>query len=205
MPFLIRFSAVLLLIAFTVLTGWAWFFPGDQARPPRDAGEYVRHYLHFGVFRGLSAGRWSVRPVTVDARALQPGDILLGRRTESVHGAWSHATIVLPEGRILAHHSLKGIWIATPAEFAGYDEVLVLRPKATPEQRAVVAAWAARLDGAEFELIAHPNDRRRFTCSKAARDAWLQVGIDPTDGRFWPTPDALVAGGAPVVERWGKP
>ncbi len=204
MAFVIRFSAALLLIAFAILAGWAGSYPGKVDSAPRDAVEYLRHYLHFGAFRGLSAGRFSAHPAVVDARGLQPGDILLGRRADAVHGAWSHATIVLPDGRILAHHLLKGIWIAAAGDFGGYDEIRVLRPRATPEQRAVVAAWAARLDGSEFELIAHPSDRRRFTCSKAARDAWLQVGIDPTDGRFWPTPDALAAGGAPVAAQWGR-
>lgn len=183
-----------------ILVVVVWLIPGvERNEAPRNGWAMARHLLRAGL-SGDGAGTWDpkLRNPVIWADLL-PGDILVARAPGSVYGTWSHAAIALGDGRIIDHGITFGLVEGDLRLYAGYAEVLVLRPDADDAQRAVVVAATRAQIGRPFNLGAHPEDPWQWTCSKAVVAAWAEAGVVVDDGRFWITPDALAAG--PVRQR----
>ncbi len=166
---------------------WAIPYAGDPRRPSTGALPFARHFVHYGVVRGWAAGtpRSGSR-----LPELVPGDIVLCANPQAVYGRWSHVTIVLPDGRVLAQDLLRGMGTASARSLAWYDELRVLR-LGTPASRAIAARAAERFVGTMFNLVAHRDDPRQWSCARAVIAAAAAGGIALGDGRCWVTPDAL--------------
>jgi hypothetical protein len=189
------------LLALVVL--WAWADGSPQQPAPRSALAFARHFIHYGLFEGAAAGTprqpWRER---IAVGLLEPGDIILGGNPGAVYGAWSHATIVLDDGRVLAQDLLRGIDQEAIAGLEWYDRLRVLRPRIPAAVRAAAARAAQRRIGAVFNLVAHPGDPWQLSCARCVADAYRDQGVDITDGRFWVTPDALADGpGERIIDR----
>ena len=200
----IRSFAFLGVLGFAGLMLWAATLPkgqilivGDVPTAPRDPLQLLRHYLHYGLFAGRGGGEWPQHTLDLATLDLHPGDIVLCRLPGSVHGTWSHVTVYLGDGRVLSHDLQVGLGTEPLVDLRWYERIRVLRPDQKHGTEVVVAARA--LIGSPFHLLAHPSDPWQQTCAKAAVDAWAKFGTTITDGRFWPTPDAIAAGPCAVV------
>ncbi len=103
-------GVVPVLLALALL--WAWT-DGSPAQPaPRAGAAFARHFIHYGLFAGASAGApqhpWGER---IGRELLAPGDIILCGNPGAVYGAWSHATILLADGQVLSQDLLRGIGV----------------------------------------------------------------------------------------------
>ncbi len=193
--------AVPLLLALVALWSWADGSPPQPA--PRGALAFARHFVHYGLFEGATAGtprhHWRE---TIAAGLLAPGDIIVCGNPGAVYGAWSHATIVLGDGRVLAQDLLRGIGREASAGLEWYDRLRVLRPNVPPAVCSAAARAAQRRSGALFNLVAHPGDPWQQSCARCVVQAYRDQGVDITDGRFWITPDALADGpGERIIDR----
>jgi hypothetical protein len=189
------------LLALVVL--WAWADRSPQQPAPREALAFTRHFIHYGLFEGAAAGTplhpWRER---LAVERLAPGDIILCGNPGAVYGAWSHATIVLEDGRVLDQDLLRGIDQQASDGLAWYDRLRVLRPPLPAAVRTAASRAAQRRIGAVFNLLAHPGDPWQLSCARCVADAYREQGVDITDGRFWITPDALAEGpGERIVDR----
>lgn len=195
----VRLGAVSALVVLS-LTTVVWLIPPtDAVNAPRGGVALARHLVRLGVIgAGESSDPVSINPIVAWADLL-PGDVLVTRAPGSVYGYWSHATVYLGAGEVLGHDLLRGIFVEPLAGFSWYERVLVLRPHASAEQRAAVVEFSRSLVGRPFHLAAHPADPRQWSCAKAAMFAWASAGIAISDGRFWPTPDALAGGSTPII------
>lgn len=202
----VRPAAMLSAAALAAFLAWCAAYDGERTAPPRDLVGWIRHFVHFGMFVGLGGGRdvpgWTDIPVA----ALLPGDLVLCRAPDSVHGTWSHVTIHLGGGEVAWHDLLRGTGGgADVRELGWYARIRVLRPPADDARRAAaVAAARARL-GQPFVLLAHPRDPRQGTCAALVADAWRRAGVIVDDGRTWTTPDAIAAAGLPAVLDLARP
>lgn len=193
----VRRIALGIVVMLALLLG-LWLLPAAEPdRAPRGGVALARHLLRLGLTGTAPQSMAGCNPI-VWAR-LEPGDVLVTRSPGSVYGYWSHATVYLGAGQVLGHDLLRGIFVEDLAGFVSYERVLVLRPSVAASQQAAVVAFSRNLVGRPFHLAAHPRDPRQWSCAKAALAAWASVGVRIGDGRFWPTPDALAAGPAPVV------
>lgn len=175
-----------------------WLVPAvDPDHAPRGGMALARHLLRLGLTGTAPQAMAGCNPIVW--AQVEPGDVVVTRSPGSMYGYWSHATVYLGAGQVLGHDLLRGIFVEDIAGFASYERVLVLRPAATTGQQAAVVAFSRDLIGRPFHLAAHPRDPRQWSCAKAALAAWASVGVRIGDGRFWPTPDALAGGPAPVV------
>jgi hypothetical protein len=183
------------IVGLGALLAWAWTDPSPADDAPDAAGACARHVLHYGLFAGYSAGDPSGDLATPIPRALiEPGDIILcSNPSHGLYGPWSHATIVLSDGDVLAMDLLQGIGREPLNDLDWYDRILVLRPHASPDQRRAAAAFAKTIIGGVFNLGANPRDPRQWTCAKAVCAAYAAQGIAVADGRFWVTPGAIAA------------
>ena len=114
--------------------------------------------------------------------ALQPGDVVLCRNPEAVYGRWSHVTLVLPDGRVLVQDLLRGMSTGAASDLRVYDELQVLR-LGTPAQRARAAQAGASYVGTVFNLLAHRDDPRQWSCARVVAAAWRSAGIELIDDR----------------------
>jgi len=190
-----------LLLALVVL--WSWADGGPEQPAPRGALAFARHFIHYGLFEGATAGTprhpWRER---IEVERLAPGDVILGGNPGAAFGAWSHATIVLDDGRVLAQDLLRGIGLEASDGLAWYDRLRVLRPRVPAAVRAAAAHSAQHRIGALFNLLAHPGDPWQQSCARCVADAYREQGVEITDGRFWITPDALADGpGERIIDR----
>jgi hypothetical protein len=206
MRWFVRLVAMLGALGVISVMLWAAALPAqindadDVPTPPADTVGTVRHYLRFGVLGGRGGG-WTERTFQDPARLdLKPGDVLLCRGAGSVHGFWSHVTIYLGEGRVLAHDIGTGLWVAPLAGLGWYGRIRVLRPEG--DGRAAAAA-ATALAGRPFNLITHAGDPWQQTCAKATVDAWAAAGVRIADGRSFLCPDAIADGPSPVAAELG--
>jgi hypothetical protein len=192
---LVRAGAALGVLAIAGFLLWAWTDPSPPDDAPRGGWACARHFVNYGLFHGFSAGEPSGDRATPIPRALiEPGDVILCSNPDhDLYGPWSHATVVLEDGNVLAMDLMQGIDEEPLQDLDYYDRLLILRPRATPEQRRAAAAFARARIGGMFCLTAHPRDPRQWTCAKAAHDAYAAQGIELGDGRFWATPGALAA------------
>jgi hypothetical protein len=191
----VRWTSGLVPLLLALVALWAWADGSPQQPAPRGALAFARHFIHYGLFEGATAGTprhpWRER---IAVEQLAPGDIILCGNPGAVHGAWSHATIVLDDGRVLAQDLLRGIGVEAIAGLAWYDRLRVLRPRVPAAVRTAAARAAQRRIGAVFNLVAHPCDPWQLSCARCVADAYRDQGVDITDGRFWVTPDALADG-----------
>ncbi len=193
----VRRVALGIVLLLALLMG-LWLLPAAEAdNAPRGGVALARHLLRLGLTGTAPQPMAGYNPIV--GEQLEPGDVLVTRSPGSVYGYWSHATVYLGAGQVLGHDLLRGIFVEDIEGFASYERVLVLRPGVTARQQAAVVAFSRDLVGRPFHLAAHPRDPRQWSCAKAALAAWASVGVSVGDGRFWPTPDALAAGSAPVV------
>jgi hypothetical protein len=199
---LVGWSSMAVPVVFMVVLVWAWAYDGPAVPAPRDGGGFVRHFIHYGLFKGYTAG-FPERPLalSIPRERLEPGDVILGGNPGAVYGEWSHATIYLGDGQVLVQDLLRGISIGELDELAWYDHLRIIRPMASATTRAEVAQTARHYVGGLFNLMSHPQDPWQWTCSRCVHDAYLRHGIHVSDGRFWITPDALArSDGAIIVE-----
>jgi hypothetical protein len=190
-----------LLLGLVVL--WSWSDGSPEQPAPRGALAFARHFIHYGLFEGATAGtpRHPWRAPIAEER-LAAGDIVLCGNPGAVYGAWSHATIVLADGRVLSQDLLHGIEREAIAGLAWYDRLRVLRPDVPAAVRTAAARAAQRRVGALFNLVAHPGDPQQLSCARCVADAYRDQGVETTDGRFWITPDALADGpGERIIDR----
>lgn len=186
-------GVVPVLLGLVVL--WAWADGSPQQPAPREALAFARHFIHYGLFEGATAGTpRHPRRESLATALLAPGDIVLCGNPGAVYGGWSHATIVLDDGRVLGQDLLRGIVSEASDGLAWYDHVRVLRPNVPVTVRAAAGRAARASVGAVFNLVAHPGDPWQLSCARCVADAYREQGIDITDGRFWTTPDALADG-----------
>jgi hypothetical protein len=187
------------VVLLTVLT-WAWTYDGPDAPAPTTGGAFVRHFIHFGLFKGYAAGSpQNERNTYLPVDLLEPGDIIVCGNPSAVYGDWSHATIYLGDRTVLSQDLLSGIGIEHVDGLAWYDHVRVLRPAVPAATRAAAARSANDYVGQIFNLMSHPQDPWQWTCSRCVEDAYRTQGVEISDGRFWITPDALAVGDGHVV------
>ncbi len=199
----VSWSAGVVPITLLLVLFWAWTHDAPAVPAPRDGGAFVRHFIHYGLFRGYAGGSpQAERMVAVPVELLEPGDVIVCGNPGAVYGAWSHATIYLGDGEVLSQYLLRGIGIERVEVLAWYDHLRVLRPPVSAATRTAAAMTARTQAGCVFNLMAHPRDPWQLTCSSSVDAAYRAVGVNVTDGRFWVTPESLAVGnGALVVER----
>jgi len=198
--------AILYPLSLVLVVLWAASDRSPEDPVPRSAGAFTRHFIAYGLFHGDEAGRSAcARPAAIDARLLEPGDIIIGHNPHGLYGYWSHATLYLGQDQVLMQDITFGITTADLGSLAYYDEILVKRPAAPAAMRAQAAQWARQLVGGVFNLSAHPRDLSQWTCAKSVWAAYREQGIEVADGRFWMTPDSLVpCSGATVAHTLGS-
>ncbi len=190
-----RVLAWLLVLGLASFLAWCALDGSGDAIAPRGGPAFIRHVVHWGVFRGEESGHPACRwPARLPIDLLEPGDIILAHNPHAVYGYWSHATLYLGDGQVLHQDLISGIGTAPVDWLAWYDELEVVRPDASPALRAAAAAWAGRLDGGLFNLLARPDDPCQWTCASSVYEAYQAQGLDVGDGRSWITPDALASG-----------
>lgn len=200
---LVPWSAGVVPVVLLTALIWAWTYDGPDTPAPKTGGAFIRHFIHYGLFKGYTAGspRNEQNPL-IPLGLLEAGDIIVCGNTRAVYGTWSHATIYLGDGVVLGQDLLSGIRSDHVDTLAMYDQLRILRPRLPASTRAAAARTAARYVGEVFNLMSHPRDPWQWNCSRCVEGAYRSQGVDVSDGRFWITPDALAAGtGDVVVER----
>jgi cell wall-associated NlpC family hydrolase len=190
---IVGWSAWSVLVLFALVAVWSWTYAGPDQPAPRDGYTFVRHFIHYGLFKGYAGGSPQhpfARRIPVEP--LEPGDIIVCGNPGAVYGTWSHATIYLGEGRVLAQDLLSGIGMERVGSLEWYDHLRVLRPRVSSSLRTAAARTAMGFAGQVFNLMAHPRDPWQLNCSRCVEEAYRLHGIELSDGRFWTTPDALV-------------
>lgn len=197
---LVGWSAGIVPLVLLLILTWAWTYDGPDTPAPNTGGAFVRHFIHYGLFKGYAAG-WpeNDRNTTLPVELLEPGDIIVCGNPGAVYGEWSHATIYLGEQTVVSQDLLSGIGVTHINALAWYDHVRVLRPRLPAATRAAAAHTATRYVGQLFNLMSHPRDPWQWTCSRCVEDAYRRHGVEISDGRFWITPDALARGDGDVV------
>jgi len=200
---IVGWSAWCVPLLLMAVVGWSWTYAGPDQPAPRDGLTFVRHFIHYGLFKDYAAGIPQHRYATpIPIERLEPGDVVIGGNPGAVYGTWSHATVYLGNGQVLAQDLLAGIGLETVDQLEWYDHVRVLRPRASKEKRAAAAQTARGYIGYTFNLMAHPSDPRQLNCSRCVDAAYRTQGMDLGDGRFWITPDALAdTAGEILVDR----
>lgn len=195
---LVGWSAGIMPVVLLTVLAWAWTYDRPDAPAPKTGGTFVRHFIHYGLFKGYAAGSPQNQQNTrLPVELLEPGDIIVCGNPGAVYGDWSHATIYLGDNIVLTQDLLRGIGIEHVSNLSWYDHVRVLRPRIPAAVRA-----ANHHVGQIFNLMSHPHDPWQWNCSRCVEGAYRIQGVEISDGRFWITPDALAAGdGAMVVDR----
>jgi NlpC/P60 family len=200
---LVGWSAGIVPVVLLIVLTWAWTYDGPDTPAPNTGGAFVRHFMHYGLFKGYGGG-WpqNERNGRLPVEQLEPGDLIVCGNPGAVYGEWSHATLYLGGDTVLTQDLLSGIGLGHIDGLAWYDHVRVLRPAVPAATRAAVARTAHRYVGQMFNLMSHPRDPWQWTCSRCVEDAYRTHGIEISDGRFWVTPDALALGsGQRIIER----
>jgi len=201
-----RGLAILYPLSLVLVVLWAAGDRSPEDPAPRAAGAFARHFIAYGLFHGYEAGLPACsRPAVIDADLLEPGDIIIGHNPHGLYGHWSHATLYLGQDQVLMQDITLGITAADLGSLSYYDEILIKRPPVPAAVRARAARWARQLVGGVFNLSAHPADLTQWTCAKSVWAAYHELGVEVGDGRFWMTPDSLVAcSGATVAHTLGS-
>lgn len=197
---LVGWSSWIVPVVLLALLSWAWTYDGPDTPAPKTGGAFVRHFIHYGLFKGYAAGSpENQRNARLPVELLEAGDIIVCGNPGAVYGDWSHATIYLGNNTVLGQDLLRGIGIEHVGDLAWYDHVRVLRPRIPADVRAAAARAANHHVGQIFNLMSHPRDPWQWNCSRCVEGAYRAQGVDISDGRFWITPDALAAGQGDVV------
>lgn len=195
-----RWSALCVPLVLGWALIWAGTYHGPDVPAPPAGLTFVRHFIHFGLFKGYTSG-CPINPVAFPLASdqLEPGDIIVCGNPGAVYGTWSHATIYLGNDRVLAQDVLSGIGTESVAQLSWYDHIRIIRPSAAARLRSAAAETAASYQGRVFNLMAHPQDPRQTNCSRCVADAYHAHGVRINDDRFWITPDALADASGTVV------
>jgi uncharacterized protein YycO len=141
-----------------------------------------------GRLNGVFPGRF----LHLDARVLEPGDILVCHNPGGSYGYWTHAVIYTGHGfTVDAFDFLRGTALRPLSEYGRYAEAAVLRVKVSPELRQKAAQNALREVGKSYDPFSSLSDPHSEYCSKLIWRVYKNQGIELCRPKPWVLPDDL--------------
>lgn len=146
------------------------------------------------ALQGHLNGQYQGKPNRVSFSRLEMGDVLLCHDRNGGYGYWTHAVVYVGHGEVVdAYNFLTGTALYPIQKYRYYDEVCVLRAKASPQVRERVAAYALAAVGKPYDPFGSLLDARSEYCSKLVWQAHRAAGIPLCPATAWVLPDDLSA------------